>query len=372
MKKIAAAFSEYCSSNCQLFSTYTNRFAFYLQNYNSKNEITEFCKAIASTLESILFIERINGSIGIYEMSGFETDVEQISKNALIASENASYNADRNFSYCFFDAEMESQLLRKEQIINELSQIAAGANISNLYLQFQPIFDLHSQSIYGFEALARLRSDKLGLISPLEFIPIAEKTKLIIPIGKTIMHQACSFLSKLNSKGFTDFNISINVSAIQLLRQDFHHDLFELIDKMNINPTNITLEITESVFSDNYHEINKKLGELKTMGIHIAIDDFGTGYSSLARERELNIDYLKIDKSFIDNLIINQKESITSDIISMAHKLGHCVIAEGVELEQQKQYLQDCDCDKIQGYLISKPLSLEQAMMMLEEEEIPV
>lgn len=329
----------------------------------------EFSKTITRTLESKLFTERICGGIGLYEIGDFETDVDQVLKNVLIASEHASYNADRNISYCFFDAEMELQLLRNEEIKNELSQVSAYEKESNLYLQFQPILDLNSNSIYGFEALARLNSDKLGSISPLEFIPIAEKTKLIIPIGKIIMHQAFDFLRTMNEKGFDSINISINVSAIQLLRPDFHSDLLVLINEMSLNPTNITLEITESVFSDNYYEINRRLGELISMGIHISIDDFGTGYSSLSRERDLNIDCLKIDKSFIDNLVLlDQEESITCDIISMAHKLGHFVVAEGVENETQKQYLQNCHCDKIQGYLISKPVSPEQAILMLEEQ----
>lgn len=369
IKKISSALSEYCTNNCQLFSTYANRFAFYLKEYRDKNELIAFSNTIAKKLKSILFIERINGGIGIYEIEDLETDVEQVLKNVLIASENALSNADHNFSYCFFDAEMELKLLRNEQIKSELSQIASGEKKENLYLQFQPIFDLHSHVISGFEALARLDSKKLGSISPLEFIPIAEATKLIIPIGKIIMQQALNFLNDLKVKGVHSINISINISVIQLIRPQFIPDLLELIDRMNINPTDITLELTESVFSEDYQEVNKILGELKEIGIHISIDDFGTGYSSLSRERELNIDYIKIDKSFIDNMI-NPVESITSDIISMAHKLGHSVIAEGVEYDFQKNFLEDSDCDKIQGYLISKPLSQEEAIIILEEQTL--
>ncbi|MFA7204443.1 MAG: EAL domain-containing protein, partial [Candidatus Caldatribacteriota bacterium] len=140
------------------------------------------------------------------------------------------------------------------------------------------------------------------------------------------------------------------------------------ISKMRVIPSNIGIEITESVFESDYEKINRILGRLKKAGFIIAIDDFGTGYSSLARERELNINCLKIDQSFIDKLMyLEPEKTITDDIISMAHNLGHYVIAEGVELEKQKQYLQRHGCDKIQGYLISKPLDEDIAIEFLRK-----
>ena len=137
---------------------------------------------------------------------------------------------------------------------------------------------------------------------------------------------------------------------------------------MGVAPERIGLELTESIFSSNYEEINKIIGRLRERGIHIAIDDFGTGYSSFARERELNVDCLKIDKHFIDKLLeIHPEEAITSDIISMAHKMGHYAIAEGVEYETQKQYLLANGCDKIQGYLIGKPSDEEETIKLLKK-----
>jgi EAL domain-containing protein (putative c-di-GMP-specific phosphodiesterase class I) len=206
----------------------------------------------------------------------------------------------------------------------------------------------------------------LGLIPPLEFIPIAEKTKLIIPLGKKIILQAFNFLNKLKENGYDSVGVSINISAIQLLRDDFTQYLLEMINERRVDPANIGLEVTESVFASNYQEINSILGELKSLGIKIAIDDFGTGYSSLARERELNLNCLKIDKYFIDKLLLlKDEEAITSDIIAMAHRLGHYVIAEGVEYERQRQYLLKYGCDRIQGYLISKPLTEAAALDLL-------
>ena len=192
--------------------------------------------------------------------------------------------------------------------------------------------DLHTDSVSGFEALARLSTEKLGLVSPLEFIPIAEKTKLIIPLGEKVIIEAFQFLNRLKANGYDSLGVSINISAIQLLSPDFSSRLFELISEMNVNPGNISIEITESVFAADYDHINNIIEKLRAVGIRVAIDDFGTGYSSLAREKELKVDCLKIDKFFVDKLLDTDPNSaITSDIISMSHKLGHCTIAEGVE-----------------------------------------
>ena len=139
-----------------------------------------------------------------------------------------------------------------------------------------------------------------------------------------------------------------------------------MMEKVGVTPHLVSFEITESIFSSNYQEVNKILGQLKDLGFHIALDDFGTGYSSFARERELNINCLKIDKYFIDKLMyLEEHEAITGDIISMVHRLGHCVVAEGVEHEKQRDYLKKHGCDKIQGYLISKPVDEETAIELL-------
>ncbi|MDD3777560.1 MAG: EAL domain-containing protein, partial [Actinomycetota bacterium] len=232
------------------------------------------------------------------------------------------------------------------------------------------ILDLKSNQICGFEALARLNSNQLGVVSPLEFIPIAEETKLIIPLGDKIIIKALNFLNKLRDNGYDLLTVSINISAIQLLRLDFRDKLFVKINEAQVRPEKISLEITESVFTSNYEEVNRVLGDLKDSKINIAIDDFGTGYSSLARARGLKVNCLKIDKSFIDSLMdLNTGDAIAGDIISMAHKMGHCVIAEGVEHDKQKQYLQSSGCDRMQGYLISKPLDEEAAIKFLKKND---
>jgi PAS domain S-box-containing protein len=372
IKEIAQSLALHCIDQRLLFNTYENRFVFYWKNYPGKKELYEFCEAVANTLESILTAERIGGGIGVVEIDqSNEGDIDQLLKKLLIASERAVDIYDRDFGICFYEAEIEAQISREEDIQCELTQITETENDGGLFLQYQPILDLQSNQICGFEALSRLKSSKHGLIPPLEFIPIAEKTMPIIPIGEKIILQAFRFLNKLKELGYGTINVSINISAIQLLSNGFCKNLFKMINEMRVNPENIGLEITESVLASNFQEINTILGELKDAGLYIAIDDFGTGYSSLARERELNINCLKIDKYFIDKLLlVDPDKAITSDIVSMAHKLGHCAIAEGVEHEKQRHYLLNCGCDKIQGYLISKPLGEEAAIELLNKQII--
>ena len=367
LKKTAEILSQYCTDKHSLFHTFIDRFVFYLEDYEDKNELYEFCQTIEHVLEPLLKSERLNAGIGVIEIEPEnKLDADLLLKKLLIASEKAFDMSDKHGGICFYDADMESKIIREEEIKRELVKIADDESNKAMFVLYQPILDLKSNRICSFEALARLKSEKFGVISPLEFIPIAEKTKLIIPLGQRIIVESLGFLKTLEKNGFDAINISINVSAIQLLQTDFVDNLLKTIHKMGIPPERIGLELTESMFSSNYEEINKIIGRLRESGIHIAIDDFGTGYSSFARERELNIDCLKIDKYFIDKLLeINPKEAITSDIISMAHKMGHYVVAEGVEYETQRQYLLANDCDKIQGYLIGKPSDEQTAIELL-------
>lgn len=367
IKKIAERLSECCSDKHLLFHTFIDRFVFYLKDFNNTNELHEFCKKIENILEPLLRTERVNGAIGVIEVEPEnKLEADLLLKKILIASEKALDMTDKHFGICFYDAAMEAQIMREEAIKCDLTKIADDENNQAMFLLFQPILDLKANKICAFEALARLKSEKFGMISPLEFIPIAEKTKLIVPIGQRIIKESLQFLDALKKNGFGSIDISINVSAIQLLQPDFVDNLLKMINEMQVSPDKICLELTESVFSSNYEEINNILGKLRETGIHIAIDDFGTGYSSFARERELKVDCLKIDKFFIDKLMeTNLEHALTSDIISMAHKMGHYVVAEGVEDEQQKQYLLTNGCDKIQGYLISRPLDEQAAIELL-------
>lgn len=367
--KAASMLKSVCNDACQLFHTYENRFAFYFLSYRDFGDLTAKCESIADALRPLLLTERIGGGIGVVEIDNENTvDVDRILGNLMLASESALMNTSADVGFCFYDSAMEAERIREQEIECEISDFTASGSNSGLFMQFQPILDLRTNKICGFEALARMRSNSFGVVSPVEFIPIAEKTKLIVPLGNQIIHQALDFLNEMISRGYNTISMAINISIIQLIRDDFVPNLQTILKEKQIKPDSIEIEVTESVFAANYQEINRLLGILRDNGIKIAIDDFGTEYSSLSRERDLNIDSLKIDRSFMKGLLdLDDHEAITGDIISMAHKLGHTVIAEGVEHERQLQYLRENNCDRVQGYLISKPLDAQDALLFLED-----
>ncbi len=371
MKKAAETLEPYSSANRMLFKTYENRFVFYMKEYRDLNELLQFAEEIAGSLEELFLSERIGGGIGILEINkDSEADVDLLLKRLLIASEMAINIYEKEFRVCVYDKDVEAQVNRDLEIRQELTRIASEDSCGELFLQYQPILNLKTNKVCSFEALARLRTEKLGWVPPLEFIPVAEKTKLIIPIGDKIIFKALSFLRKLKEQGYENTGVSINISAFQLIKPGFADGFEEMIREMQVNPENIGIEITESVFTSDYDNMNRLIRKLREAGLHVAIDDFGTGYSSLAREKELQVNCLKIDKYFIDKLLVDGNDkAITGHIISMAHKLGHCTVAEGVECEAQKQYLLDNGCDKIQGYLVSGPLDEEAAIELLRRQE---
>ena len=371
MRKVVETLEAHKTDERLLFKTYENQFTFYQKNYKDTNELSDFSATIAYDLKELLITERVGGGIGIIEIDQEnEVEVDLILRRLLIASERSISEYNEEFIPCFYNEDLEKLIIREEYIRQELVRIITDEVCDELFLQYQPILDLKTNSACGFEALARLKTEKLGLVPPLEFISIAEKTKLIIPLGNIIIIKAFNFLNKLSALGYETISISINISTLQLLQPDFTSNLFDLISEMHVNPQNIGIEITESIFASDHDYINKIISKLRDAGLHVAIDDFGTGYSSLAREKELNVNCLKIDKYFIDKLLEDDLDkSITGDIITMAHRLGHCAIAEGVEEEVQKQYLLAHGCDKIQGYLVSRPLDEEVAVAFLAKQE---
>lgn len=374
IKKAAETLSQYSSDKCLLFRPRENRFVFYLTDYQDKKELVDFSADVVKTLEALFVSERIGGGIGIVEIEPDQDDVDVLLRRLLVASERFVGSFGRDFKICFYDGELERLVNRERDIVEALNKITVDYDTRDeLYLVYQPVVDLKKGAVVGFEALARLKTEKLGPVSPQEFIPLAEKTKLIIPLGEKIIVQALGFLNKLKEEGYDDLSILLNISIIQLLHPDFPERLLALIKRMQVDPRNIGIEITESVFANDYESVNKILEELRTAGIYIAIDDFGTGYSSLTREKEMMADCIKIDKYFADELVeADLDRAITCDIISIAHKLGHETIAEGVEQLVQLRYLKRHSCDKVQGYLISKPLSEGEAIKFLEEGNWPV
>lgn len=371
LKNIADSLKEFCNERFTLYHIYDYVFVFYVKGYKNDKELTGFCNEISDTLKSYLYIHGIGVGIGILQLEdSADYDVNELLQMLINTSEMAIRDSSNNIKVLFHTNDLDERIARENDISQELTEIAEGIKMERLYLHFQPIYDIKTNKICGFEALARLQSDKYGRVSPVEFIPIAEKTGMISPLGEFIIFQALQFLQKLRENGYDNLSVSINISTIQILEAGFADKLMGMIKAMDINPANVGVELTESVFATERSDINEVLNVLRANGIRVLIDDFGSGYSSLAREQELNVDFLKIDKRFIDRLIVlNPEESITSDIISMSHKLGHCVIAEGVEYEKQLEYLREFGCDRIQGYIISRPVDEESALKLLDRQK---
>jgi len=220
--------------------------------------------------------------------------------------------------------------------------------------------------ITGVESLLRWHSAELGEISPVVFIPLAEESGLILPIGDWVLNEALQTLKRWRSHGLNEISIGINVSVLQLLRGNLPETLRTLIQDLGVPGNRIELEVTESMVMQNAEQTTHVLNELRKLGISLAIDDFGTGYSSLVYLKRLPIDTLKIDKEFIGDLTRDpDDEGITATVFTMGHSLGLNVLAEGVESEQQLSYLREQGCDEIQGYWLSPPLDAHRCLAFI-------
>lgn len=274
----------------------------------------------------------------------------------LINSELAMYKAKETGKnrYIFYDKYMNEDLYEKLFIQNALRN---ALNNNEFKLYYQPQIDIKTGKIYGFEALIRWISPEYGFISPAKFIPIAEEMGIIINIGEWILKTACQFAKKINENAEHKLIVSVNISVLQLIRNDFVDTVRQALVDTGLTPNLLGIEITESILIDAFKSSSEKLLTLKNLGIDISLDDFGTGYSSLNYLRQLPINKLKIDKSFIDDLSLTDVgNDLIENIIIIAHKLNLEVVAEGVEVKSQLDILEQFRCDTIQGYLISKPL----------------
>lgn len=225
-----------------------------------------------------------------------------------------------------------------------------------LSLLYQPLYGVDGM-VRGLEALLRLHHPQLGMISPLRLVPIAEETGLILQLGQWVIEEVCRQHLKWKSEGVTPVPVAVNVSALQLMHEDFARDLMTTLGRYAIEPRLIHVEVTESVAMQNVAEVTERMQALTARGIHFSIDDFGTGHSSLARLSQLETSELKIDRSFLSPTCAHASHSIVQAIVTMAHALGHVVVAEGVENQSQLQCLRELHCDLYQGFLLSKPVT---------------
>lgn len=368
-KKISNKLKTLEDENHQLFLTQEERFTFYIKNYESEEEIHNFYLKIVEILQPLLWSERVTCRVGVLYIPTNSTpnQVDTILKNLLLTTEQEKSGDDKLIEINRFDDELALKLEREKQILKELVEASNKIDDQQLYLQYQPIIDVKNGNIRGFEALARFQSEKLGIVPPLEFIPLLEKNKLMIIYGDKINRLALTFLKSIHDLDYKDMYMSINVSFQQLLDRQFVEKFLHLIEEIGVDPHFIFLELTEVSFTTSYFDINKLLRKLTSKGIRVAIDDFGIGFSSLHRLISLEINALKIDKAFLQGIeLIEINKAITEDIISLGQKLGFIVIGEGVENETHLEYLKTYNCDFAQGYFLSRPLLEDKALEFLK------
>ena len=295
----------------------------------------------------------MSASLGVTLYPSDGDQAQEILKNA----DNAMYAAKAAGRNCwrFYEAAMLKDAYEKLLLTNSLRHALERAEFS---LNYQPQIALDGEEIIGFEALLRWHSHEHGFVSPLRFIPLAEQSGLILPIGEWVFGEACRFAHKLANLGYHQLHVAVNVSPRQLADADFVAMVRHCLEDANIGPAQLEVEITENVLIESLEDSTRKLEALNALGIKLSLDDFGTGYSSLTYLRNLPVATLKIDKTFIDKILEDKvQEGFIRSIIDMAHVLGLNVVAEGVETEPQLAKLQQFDCDCVQGYLFSKPLT---------------
>lgn len=305
----------------------------------------------------------ITPSIGIslYPQDGIE--IETLIKNADMAMYDAKGKGKNN--YRFYSARVDENNIRRGQVETKLRRALQNHEFQVFY---QPKICLHTNEIMGFEALIRWNEPELGMISPAEFIPIAEETGLIVPIGNWVLKEACKQNKVWQDAGYPPMRICVNLSARQFQTESFVNTVKSILKKTNLDPQYLDLEITETLAMYNVEKSIEILHALKSLGVYLALDDFGTGFSSLSYLIKLPIHAVKIDRSFIQDLHkYDQSKDVVKAIIQVARNLNKMVVAEGVETKEQLEFLRLQQCDAVQGYYFSRPLPAAQAEELLEK-----
>jgi len=304
----------------------------------------------------------VTASIGVAFFPNDGANAATLIKYADIAMYQAKARGKN--SYCLFTSDLGERISFLRQLESNLRQ---AVNNREFAVYFQPKISSFSSTLVGAEALVRWQRSDGTLVSPVDFIPLAEETGLIVPLGEQVLEQTCQVLNRLNSHGKLRLTLSVNLSPLQFMQTDLVARTLAILQQSHIGPDQIELEITETAMMTNLAKTVETLNELVAAGLSISIDDFGTGYSSLSYLKRFPIRTLKIDRSFIRDIIEDQSDAqLVETIILMAHNLGITVVAEGVETEAQLAWLKSRGCEQIQGFFFSRPLSAEAFVEYVE------
>lgn len=304
----------------------------------------------------------LNVNIGLCALSGERNLGLEILKRTNIALNRAKKNIRDNFE--FYAPEIEEKTIQQLLLIRQLRN---DFNENKLQLWFQPQVDLISEKVVGLEALLRWPDGKGGYISPAVFVPLAEYSGLIVEIGQWVLEESCRSLKQLNSLGFNALRVAVNISILQFRDRLFVQKVKDSVTEYDCHPGMLELEITESVVMDEPQIVIDALTALKEFGVSIAIDDFGTGFSSMSYLQRLPLDRLKVDRSFVMDIVPGKSSVIAETIVTLGNKLGLQTIAEGVERREQASFMLKLGCDEAQGYLYAHPMPLDKLIAFLKE-----
>ena len=296
-------------------------------------------------------------SIGISMFPDHGMDGETLIRNADQALYSAKNNGRGNVR--FFTGEMNAQAVERLGLEKNLR---LALERDEFFLEYQPQAEIATRRVTGFEALLRWRQPEMGLVPPAKFIPIAENSGLILPIGEWVLRTACTQARRWLDEGLFAVPVAVNVSALQFRQEGFVALIRRVLAETGLPPHLLELELTESLLFSNAEVIPATMRELEEVGLKLAIDDFGTGYSSFTYLRHFRVSKLKIDRSFVRDLALDSDAAITAAIISMARSLRLEVVAEGVEDEAQMRFLREHGCDQMQGYYFSRPLPVDEVI----------
>ena len=342
-------------------------FAVIFESYRFRNsDVKSHCKKIMQSFEQPFMIDdqelTITISMGIAIFPEHGRQVDSLTNHAEKALQESKRLGGNTVTY--YTPEEHIPTSNRVHLENALRKALVN---DEFVVYYQPKFDVSSGEIFGFEALVRWQHPEHGLVPPVQFIPLAEETSLISHIGTVVLKKTCIQIKEWEKQGLGHIKVSVNVVAQQIQRGSLVEEIDQLIETYNINPSSLVLEITESSLMDDTNIARDVLQQLKDRNITIALDDFGTGYSSLSYLGHYPIDVLKIDRSFVMKIgLHHHQEAIVRAILAMGHSLNMLVVAEGVETAQQAEFLTEEGCDLLQGYLMSKPLCVEDATEFLK------
>ena len=361
MHAIAQRLQKICDGGCMLYSMTGTELALLLPLSDTKEQtkaiLTEYLDAIHEPVEEAGIAFYISARCGVAEYPKDSADRDDLIMKANLALYQAKKSGE---PVVFFNEQIGNTVLRRMQIRNALPKALPNGELE---LYYQPQFEIVTGRIIGMEALLRWHSPELGEVSPMEFIPIAESSRLILPIGRWVYHTACDAILQIERERNIQLPIAVNVSGVQLTQDGFCDLVMDYLRKINLAPERLELEITESVLINQETNALDQLNGLSAQGVRIALDDFGTGYSTMSLLKDLHVSTIKIDRSFIQDV---NAQVMNRVLVRLGHILGAKVVAEGVETLEDLKRVQRIKCDIAQGFLLSVPLPLNLLLKFIE------